>query len=152
MLKEGQNWRNLPKDLQQEAMGPSWFAGGGKTGFYRRLAWGKPAPTLVTSPTMPATDLCHPEELRPLSVEEYKAVQTFPEDYTFEGTMDDKYRQIGNAVPCLFGKKIAEHIIAFDEGKLKSHATAKRKLSRYVGTDHESWREQVEPRQTALFV
>ena len=32
MLKEGQNWRNLPKELQQEALGNSFFAGGGKTG------------------------------------------------------------------------------------------------------------------------
>ena len=39
LLKEGQNWRDLPKELQPEAMGASWFAGGGKTGFYRRIAW-----------------------------------------------------------------------------------------------------------------
>jgi DNA (cytosine-5)-methyltransferase 1 len=149
LLKEGQNWRALPKELQKEAMGASWFAGGGKTGFYRRLAWDKPSPTLVTSPTMPATDLCHPEELRPLSVQEYKAVQTFPPDYIFEGRLADKYRQIGNAVPCLFGKRIAEHIVAFDENRLV--ASTGRKHSRYVGTDHESWREDAEPRQRALF-
>ncbi len=78
MLKEGQNWRDLPERIQREAMGDSWYAGGGKTGFYRRLAWDKPSPTLVTRPTMKATDLCHPEEIRPLSVEEYAAIQTFP--------------------------------------------------------------------------
>lgn len=150
LLKEGQNWRDLPKELQPEAMGASYFAGGGKTGFYRRLAWDKPAPTLVTSPTMPATDLCHPEELRPLSVQEYKALQTFPPDHALEGRLDDKYRQIGNAVPCLFGKAIAQHIIAFDEGRLLE-STSNQKLSRYVGTDHESWREDAEPRQRALF-
>jgi DNA (cytosine-5)-methyltransferase 1 len=149
LLKEGQNWRDLPKDLQQEAMGASWYAGGGKTGFYRRLAWDKPSPTLVTSPTMPATDLCHPAELRPLSIQEYKAIQTFPRDYVFEGTLQDRYRQIGNAVPCLFGKVIAEHIIAFDEGKLR--AAPPQRLSRYVGTDDKSWREEVEARQAVLF-
>jgi len=150
LLKEGQNWRDLPQELQERAMGNSFYAGGGKTGFYRRLAWDKPAPTLVTSPTMPATDLCHPEELRPLSVEEYAVVQTFPPDYVFEGKLDDKYRQIGNAVPCEFGKAIAEHIIAFDEGRLQVAPTQVR-LSRYVGTDHESWREDAEPRQAVLF-
>ncbi len=46
MLKEGENWRHLPKELQQEALGNSFFAGGGKTGFLRRLSWSKPAPTL----------------------------------------------------------------------------------------------------------
>ena len=100
---------------------------------------------------MPATDLCHPEELRPLSVEEYKALQTFPADYVFEGNLDDKYRQIGNAVPCLFGEAIAKHIIQFDEGRLTPHKTNGLKLSRYVGTDHESWREEAEPRQKVLF-
>jgi DNA (cytosine-5)-methyltransferase 1 len=118
MLSEGENWRDLPVHVQRQAMGPSFYAGGGKTGFYCRLAWDKPAPTLVTSPTMPATDLCHPTDLRPLSVEEYCAIQTFPPEFAFIGSTQDKYRQIGNAVPCLFGEAIAHHIVAFDEGKL----------------------------------
>jgi DNA (cytosine-5)-methyltransferase 1 len=150
MLTEGQNWRSLPLDLQREALGASFNAGGGKTGFLRRLAWDKPAPTLVTCPTMPATDLCHPTEDRPLSIQEYAAVQTFPSDYVFEGSMSDQYRQIGNAVPCHFGKLIGSHIIAFDEGKLPD-GPVRSKLSRYVGTDHESWRESTSPRQASLF-
>jgi len=151
LLKEGQNWRDLPPRLQQEAMGDSWFAGGGKTGFYRRLAWDKPAPTLVTRPTMKATDLCHPDEIRPLSVEEYAAIQTFPAGYCFAGKLDDQYRQIGNAVPCRFGEAIGRHIIAFEEGTLREEL-AKVKLSRYDGTDQDSWRESVAwmERQTTI--
>ncbi len=72
-------------------------------------------------------------------MEEYAAIQTFPEDFRFTGTTQDKYRQIGNAVPCRFGEAIARHIIAFDEGKLDSAALTG-KLSRYVGTDHHSWK------------
>jgi DNA (cytosine-5)-methyltransferase 1 len=142
LLKSGQNWRDLPDRMQKAAMGNSWFAGGGKTGFYRRLAWHKPAPTLVTRPTMKATDLCHPDELRPLSVEEYAAIQTFPKDFKFAGNLDSQYRQIGNAVPCLFGTAIGRHIIEVDEGKNQG-AVALTKLSRYIGTDHESWRESI---------
>lgn len=142
LLEEGQNWRDLPADLQKEAMGESWFSGGGRTGFYRRLAWDKPSPTLVTRPTMKATDLCHPVELRPLSVEEYAAIQTFPFEHRFAGTVDDQYRQIGNAVPCLFGEVIGRHIVAFDEGKLKTES-AETRHSRYERTDHDSWRESV---------
>jgi site-specific DNA-cytosine methylase len=71
MLNEGQYWRHLPAELHKEAMGASYFAGGGKTGFYRRLAWDKPSCTLVTHPAMPATDICHPVHDRPLSVTEY---------------------------------------------------------------------------------
>jgi len=142
MLKEGQNWRDLPERLQKEALGESWYAGGGKTGFYRRLAWDKPSPTLVTRPTMKATDLCHPDEIRPLSVEEYAAIQTFPAEYVFEGRLDDQYRQIGNAVPPRFGQAIGRHIIAFDEDKL-GEENGSSKMSRYDGTDHVSWRESV---------
>jgi DNA (cytosine-5)-methyltransferase 1 len=98
---------------------------------------------------MPATDLCHPVELRPLSVEEYSRIQTFPRDHVFAGKLADQYKQIGNAVPCLFGKAIASHIVAFDEGKL-APSTRIVKVSRYVGTDHESWRESVTERQLTL--
>lgn len=140
LLKPGENWRNLPPELQEEAMGGSWLAGGGKTGFYRRLSWDKPSPTLVTRPNMKATDLCHPTEPRPISVEEYAAIQTFPKSYVFEGKLDDQYRQIGNAVPCEFGKAIGEHLIAFDQGRLGGEAGSG-KVSRYSGTDHASWKQ-----------
>lgn len=110
LLSQGQNWRNLPVDVQKEAMGGSFTSGGGKTGFFRRLAWDEPSPTLVTHPAMPATDLCHPTELRPLSIEEYKHIQEFPEDWTIEGSIVEQYRQIGNAVPHSMGRAIGRHI------------------------------------------
>ena len=106
MLKPGQNWRNLPIELQPEALGKSYYLGGGKTGFFRRLAWDRPAPTLVTHPAMPATDLAHPEEDRPLSVQEYKRVQEFPDNWIIEGSILDRYKQIGNAVPISLGKAV----------------------------------------------
>jgi DNA (cytosine-5)-methyltransferase 1 len=138
LLKPGQNWRNLPPEIQEAAMGNSFHSGGGKTGFYRRLAWDKPSPTLVTRPNMKATDLCHPTELRPLSIEEYAAIQTFPSEYKFAGNLDDQYRQIGNAVPCLFAEAIGKHVIAFDRGVSVVNLNAS-KLSRYVNTDERSW-------------
>lgn len=45
------------------------------------------------------TERCHPLETRPLTVREYARIQTFPDDWIFEGTITDKYKQIGNAVP-----------------------------------------------------
>ncbi|MGB8130580.1 MAG: DNA cytosine methyltransferase [Candidatus Angelobacter sp.] len=151
MLKAGQNWKDLPPTVQRTAMGESWYANGGKTGFYRRLSWCKPSPTLVTRPTMPATALCHPTELRPLSVREYAAIQTFPEEHAFVGSVDDKYKQIGNAVPPLFGEAIGKHIIRFDDGKLTETRFSQR-YSRYVRTDHESWRASIDSGQKKLFI
>ena len=139
LLKAGQNWRSLPENLQKEAMGKSFYAGGGKTGFLRRLNWESPSPTLLTSPTMPATDLCHPNKNSPLSVEEYIRIQTFPESYNFSGNTLEKYKQIGNAVPCKLGMAVGKHLIKFDKGTLKRF-NVDGKLSRYLNTDHNSWR------------
>jgi DNA (cytosine-5)-methyltransferase 1 len=138
LLKPGQNWRSLPPELQREAMGESFNSGGGKTGFFRRLDWNRPSPTLVTRPTMKATDLCHPTELRPLSVEEYAAIQTFPVNYIFAGNIDDQYRQIGNAVPCKFAQHIGKHLVSFENGTLEARESSI-SLSRYSGTDELSW-------------
>ncbi len=110
LLKAGQNWRYLPDNLKQEAMGGAYNSGGGKVGFYRRLSWNKPSPTVTTSPHQKATDMCHPEELRPLSVRECARIQTFPDDWVFYGSTASKYRQIGNAVPVVLGKALGEHI------------------------------------------
>lgn len=115
-LQAGQNWRSLAPEVQKEAMGNSYHLGGGKTGFYRRLSWAKPAPTLVTHPAMPATDLCHPEELRPLSIEEYRRIQDFPDSWILEGRLTDQYRQVGNAVPVSLARAIGRSIVAHHNG------------------------------------
>lgn len=45
---------------------------------------------------------------RRLSYKECARLQTFPSNYYFSGTLDEKYRQIGNAVPPLLAKAVAE--------------------------------------------
>lgn len=106
LLSEGQNWTNLPESLYRKALGAAFDSWGGRGGFCRRLAWGKPAPTLTTSPNGRATTLCHPTELRPLSVREYARLQQFPDDWQFVGSTQQKYAQIGNAVPVGLGEAI----------------------------------------------
>lgn len=113
-LSAGQNWKDLPEALKQEAMGRSYVLQGGKTGFYRRLSWDKPSPTLVTCPTMPATELCHPDEIRPLSIEEYARIQMFPDTWKFSGNLAAVYKQIGNAVPVGLAEAVGRHILWFD--------------------------------------
>ena len=135
--KEGQYWKDLPLDLQKEALGKSFYLGGGKTGFLRRLSYSRPSPTLVTNPTMPATDLAHPTEDRPLSVEEYKSIQEFPESWKVCGGILDQYKQIGNAVPVKLGEAIAKTIID-DMNGIKYENTGF-SYSRYKNTDEISW-------------
>lgn len=138
LLGPDQNWRDLPLDLQKEAMGKAFFSAGGRTGFLRRIAWDKPAPTLVTHPAMPATDLAHPEELRPLSIEEYKRVQEFPDDWEVVGKTLHKYKQIGNAVPVGLGRAIGLHIQQLLAGKCPLQPK-NFKYSRYHGCDQTTW-------------
>lgn len=116
LLKAGENWRHLPNELKQEAMGGAYKSEGGKVGFYRRLTWDKPSPTITTSPHQKATDMCHPDELRPLSVRESARIQTFPDDWVFHGSTTSKYRQIGNAVPVLLGSAIARYLYQIIRG------------------------------------
>lgn len=117
LLKEGQNWRYLPEELKKEAMGGAYESGGGKVGFYRRLSWDKPSPTVTTCPHQKATDMCHPVELRPLSVRECAKIQTFPDDWIFYGSVTSKYKQIGNAVPVLLAKAIGDYIYSVIQGQ-----------------------------------
>lgn len=112
MVPEGGNWRDLPQEIIPVAMGGAYESGGGKVGFYRRLSYEQPSPTITTSPAQKATMLCHPKKDRPLSIKEYARIQQFPDDWTFTGTISAQYRQIGNAVPVGLAEAIGRAIIS----------------------------------------
>ena len=147
-LKEGQNWRNLSLKLQKEALGKSFYLGGGKTGFLRRLAWNKPSPTLVTDPMMPATDLGHPVEDRPLSIQEYKRIQEFPDNWKLSGNLRNQYKQIGNAVPVSLGKAIGK-LIMQHMLKKKIRVINNFKYSRYLNTSDQDWQNSINKKVTS---
>jgi len=114
-------WINIPKEMQREAMGGAADDDhpdrkgkqGGRRGFYRRLSWNMPSPTLVTSPSQLGTCLCHPDEDRPLTVAEYARIQGFPENWEFVGSTSQKYRMIGEAVPVDFAAAVSKSIMKF---------------------------------------
>ncbi|MFA6172985.1 MAG: DNA cytosine methyltransferase [Kiritimatiellales bacterium] len=108
LLKAGQNWRDLPEHLHATALGAAYDSWGGRVGFCRRLDWNAPAPTLTTSPNGRATTLCHPRDVRPLTVREYAILQQFPKHWKFFGSTQQQYMQIGNAVPIGLGNAIGE--------------------------------------------
>ena len=106
-------WRDLPLDIQKAFMGGSFHLGGGKTGIARRIGWDEPCLTLTCSPAQKQTERCHPEETRPFTVREYARIQTFPDDWVFEGSMAQQYKQIGNAVPVNLGMEVGFSIVQF---------------------------------------
>ena len=80
--------------------------GGGKTGFFRRLDWEGQSPTITGKPNRKGAAMCHPSVSRPLSVHECARLQGFPDDWVIEGSIADRYTQIGNAVPVALGRAI----------------------------------------------
>jgi DNA (cytosine-5)-methyltransferase 1 len=115
-VPQGGCWVNLPEDIQKAYMGEKGLAaGGGKRGIARRLAMNEPSLTLTTSPCQKQTERCHPIETRPLNVREYARIQTFPDSYTFEGSMGNQYKQIGNAVPVKLALAMGRQIKQFLE-------------------------------------
>jgi DNA (cytosine-5)-methyltransferase 1 len=88
-------------------------------GFYRRLSFGKASPTIITSVSQKASGMCHPEETRPLSVEECRRVQEFPDGFEFSGSMAQKYTQIGNAVPVGLARVVGEAILRDARGEYR---------------------------------
>lgn len=111
LVPEGGCWIDLPEGIKREYMGNALNSGGGMRGFARRLDMDEPSLTLLTSPSQKQTDRCHPKKTRPLTVREYARIQTFPDDYEFCGTVSQKYRQIGNAVPTRMAFHLAKSLL-----------------------------------------
>lgn len=84
---------------------------GGYTDVYGRLAWDEPAPTITARCRTPSTGrFAHPEQDRGMTPREAGLLQTFPQGYQFLGPWDDKFKQVGNAVPPLAARAFAQHI------------------------------------------
>lgn len=114
-IPEGGNWHNLPRELQKEALKGAYDPTGknnkgGRTGFYRKLRWSEPAPTLLTSPVYKCSVLGHPAKNRPLSVKEYAKIQDFPNNWKFAGITATKYRLIGQAVAIPLSRALCKRI------------------------------------------
>lgn len=80
---------------------------------YKRQVWREPGSTVQT--TFGMISGCrnvHPIATRSLTVREAARVQSFPDQFRFEGTLGDIRRGIGNAVPPLLASVVANHIAA----------------------------------------
>ena len=94
-IKPGQNafTADLPEELKLNVKGAKISQ------IYKRLDPGKPAYT-VTGSGGGGTHIYHWEEPRALTNRERARLQTFPDDYIFEGSKEQVRKQIGMAVPC----------------------------------------------------
>ena len=77
---------------------------------YRNIEWDKPSPTVVAHLHKDGYMFIHPdiEQLRTITIREAALLQSFPIDFKFVASNPYCYKMIGNAVPILFAKGIAE--------------------------------------------
>ena len=111
LVPPGGCWVDLPLDIQKEFMGASFHSGGGKRGMARRISWDEACLTLTTSPSQKQTERCHPEETRPFTIREYARIQSFPDEWFFEGSITSSYKQIGNAVAVNVAEAVGQQVI-----------------------------------------
>ncbi len=85
---------------------------GAKASYYslKRLSWFEVAPTICKTLRPGMCGLLHPDENRYLSIAELKQIASFPDDYKFQGTIEQQWARIGNSVPPLLMQAIASHI------------------------------------------
>lgn len=79
---------------------------------YGRLSWDKPSITITQYSRNPASGrFSHPEQNRGLSIREAARLQSFPDSFIFDGSLDACFKQIGEAVPPLLSLAIATSIM-----------------------------------------
>ena len=103
-IKQGENFHSL-----DEALKVNTYTDAKRTQntIYLRLAYDQPSGTVVN---VRKSMWIHPELNRAVSVREAARLQTFPDSFVFCGTKDKQYQQVGNAVPPIMAKAIAESL------------------------------------------
>lgn len=101
-IKAGQGIKDLPEHIRPK---------GGYSGAYGRLDFENVAPTITRWVFHPGSGRYgHPQNARLITIREAARLQSFTDDFRFEGTYIEKAHQIGNAVPPLFMYHLAKSI------------------------------------------
>lgn len=106
-IRQGQNWQAIPQHLMRNYKNTNNC----HSGIYKRLDPNKPS---VVISNYRKNMLIHPYQDRGLSVREAARLQSFPDDFMFEGTLMNIQQQIGNAVPPIMAEKIFRRIFSYD--------------------------------------
>lgn len=119
-LKPGQNFHNLEKELIDNTYSKPERT---QNSIYLRLRYDRPSGTVTN---VRKSMWIHPGIARALSIREAARLQTFPDNFLFTGTKDSQYQQIGNAVPPMMAKAIAEKLAELLQGTTVAKAMQER--------------------------
>jgi DNA (cytosine-5)-methyltransferase 1 len=108
-IGQGENWKSVPKELMKNYKDTSKC----HSGIYRRLNL-KEASVVISN--YRKNMLIHPTEDRGLSIREAARLQSFPDSFTFEGSLMHVQQQIGNAVPPYLAYAIFKQIVNLSNG------------------------------------
>lgn len=105
-LKEGQNFHDLEEKLKSNYADPKRT----QNSIYLRLEGKKPSGTVIN---VRKSMWIHPKLDRAVSIREAARLQSFPDRFIFEGSKDSQYQQVGNAVPPLMARGLAECLYGY---------------------------------------
>lgn len=103
-LKNGENFHKLSPELKMNYTDPRRT----QNSIYQKLNPDEPSGTVTN---VRKAMWVNPFEDRAISVREAARLQSFPDRFVFKGTKDSQYQQVGNAVPPLMAKGIAECLL-----------------------------------------
>ena len=102
-VPQGGNWQNVPEHLWPSQRNNRHSSA------YKRLDENQVSVTIDTGNNH--SNYFHPLYNRLPTIREAARLQSFPDEFEFIGSRSDQYRQVGNAVPPLLAKAIAEEIL-----------------------------------------
>jgi DNA (cytosine-5)-methyltransferase 1 len=103
-VSNGKNFHSLADDLKTSYTDASRT----QNTVYLRLDYNEPSPTVVN---VRKSMWNHPKNAVALSIREAARLQSFKDNFIFCGTKDQQYQQVGNAVPPLMARAVAESLL-----------------------------------------
>jgi DNA (cytosine-5)-methyltransferase 1 len=117
-VPQGGSWRDIPFELLPAGMKKAKRSDHTKR--YGRMSPGKPSCTILTKCDIHWGAYIHPVQNRAITVREAARIQSFPDWFSFLGSKTDQYVQVGNAVPPLLGRRVAETLLTTNVEKIRA--------------------------------
>lgn len=130
-IPEGGSWRDIPPELLPNGMKQARRCDHTKR--YGRLRKEGLSSTILTKCDLHWGAYIHPEQDRVLTVREAARMQSLPDWFTFSGPRTEQYIQVGNAVPPLLGRRVAEAILSAAKAKAAKNKAQRRSAGAVEG-------------------